>query len=477
MDSVAEKKLHSSAGTSKHGYWEMFYEPLNWISGCLLHKADTESTDKVFTVLQQFLNSTSSKFSLQHIFLVKCFLMNVSLERGLNDSIKWIGLIETCLQQQFQLTVDNELLATFGDLLSHTKTSNFEVPLAQKRALLNQLWPLIGKLSGLNYARTVKSIIPFVVHHFSIKELRILLQEAVQHLSGEKCSLQLQTILFEVFQATLRIEHNVLLRLYQSQAFQQLFDCLQDRSLKSEASQLLLNQFLKHDFRASLDATNKAQNSSEVSTNGHQVFRDSTHVQILMRYCKTVHDCIDCFSLNDERRHVERILLDFTQSIDFHDDPEMQLSFLIECRANFCSFESVVCQTIYSSLRLANHPIVIDRHRSHTCAKGKEFTQAALAFAIVTIPSLANPSDQLRLYLNAAQVALQCACLPQTDLFLKSSIALVSDLLNPKDGHVLTSIPPESFFNSFLSNLMSFMLVVPVRSDSFSFIYAFIIII
>jgi hypothetical protein len=416
----------SKLDISNPSYWKLFYEPFDWITACLLHRASPDSTQRVFALLKQCSN----------VLLVKSFFVNASLERFQEDSLISVSLIEQCFEHQFQLSVDQGLLTTFADTLARTKASHFNLPLSQKRQILNQVWPLVGKLKGVNYANTVKALIPFVGKHFTCKELRTCLQEALHHLAAERASAELQPVVLEILLATLQIDPVELGRLVQTDTFQQLYEFLQERAYKSEAAKAILNEMLK------MQVLDKRPAESSPST----ALSDPTVFHTLLQYCKTIHDSIDCFSLDDERRQVERILLNFMNLIDFNTDLETRLNFLTEFRANFSLFDSVINQTIHCALLLAIRSV-----------SGKEFSQACLAFAIVTIPSLAVSSVQLQLYLQSAQVSLQCACLPQTDLFLKSSITLLSKIFTTNE-----TPPSASFLCSYLANLLSFLLVVPV---------------
>ena len=121
------------------------------------------------------------------------------------------------------------------------------------------------------------------------------------------------------------------------------------------------------------------------------------------------------------------MICSFLNKMDLRDKDKMEhhLGFFSDARASFSSLDAVIGLLVHKvnhlsmqTLRLVNY-----EHTRKTAA----FVRACVAFAFITIPSLASPLHKLQLYLESAQVALCNQCLSQTDAFLKAAIGLVPD--------------------------------------------------
>ncbi|CAG2119716.1 unnamed protein product, partial [Medioppia subpectinata] len=105
--------------------------------------------------------------------------------------------------------------------------------------------------------------------------------------------------------------------------------------------------------------------------------------------------------------------------------------------------------------------------------KTNSFVRACIAYSFITIPSLDDVILRLQLYLSSSYVSLINGCLPQTDSFLKTAITLIQQLpqyIDSSDGRPKSTDP---FLLSYISQLLSFLLIVPDNPDGPEPLYLF----
>lgn len=146
--------------------------------------------------------------------------------------------------------------------------------------------------------------------------------------------------------------------------------------------------------------------------------------------------------------------------MSFGRDFEVQLSFYVEARAAFYNLDGVFITLVHCVNLLANKTrrIVNGKHTKKTSA----FVKSCAAYCFITIPSITSVRLRMDLYLMSGQVALLNLCFGQTDSFFETAINLIKEL--PKtceiDGKPKST---ESYLLSFIANMLSTLLITPVR--------------
>lgn len=167
---------------------------------------------------------------------------------------------------------------------------------------------------------------------------------------------------------------------------------------------------------------------------------------------------------NDERRQATLLISHFIRNTRFGRDFERQLTFYADARANFPNLDGVFIALVQcvNLLSIKTRRIVGGRHTHKTTA----FVKSCAAYCFITIPSIASVVSRMDLYLMSGQVALLNLCFGQADAFFEAAINLVMEL--PKtceiDGKPKST---ESYLISFISNLLSSLIIVPVSFPPF----------
>lgn len=162
----------------------------------------------------------------------------------------------------------------------------------------------------------------------------------------------------------------------------------------------------------------------------------------------------------DERRQTTILISHFIRSARFGLEFERQLTFYADARAAFPNLDGVFITLVQcvNLLAIKTRRIVNGRHTRKTTA----FVKSCAAYSFITIPSIASVVSRMDLYLMSGQVALLNLCFGQADAFFEASINLIMEL--PKTCEI--SGKPKSTENyliSFISNLLSTLIIVPVR--------------
>lgn len=161
----------------------------------------------------------------------------------------------------------------------------------------------------------------------------------------------------------------------------------------------------------------------------------------------------------DEQKQVTQLISHFVRTMCFGRDFEVQLSFYVEARAAFPNLDGVFVTLVncVNLLAIKTRRIVSARHTHKTSA----FVKSCAAYCFITIPSISSVRARMDLYLVTGQVALLNLCFGQADSFFETAINLIKEL--PKtceiDGKPKST---ENYLISFISNLLSTLVITPV---------------
>lgn len=150
----------------------------------------------------------------------------------------------------------------------------------------------------------------------------------------------------------------------------------------------------------------------------------------------------------------------FIEHVDYRGEFERQLIFYVEARATFSNLDSVLETLVHCVNLLA----INERHTKNGqhSKKSIAFVKACAAYCFITIPSIASITSRLSLYLLSGQVAFQNGCVSQADSFFEAIINLLNESSKLSESDNSYSHFNESFIVSFISNLLSTLIIVPV---------------
>jgi len=180
----------------------------------------------------------------------------------------------------------------------------------------------------------------------------------------------------------------------------------------------------------------------------------------LLKIGKIIHDSIEISSFDNKKKEISDILIRFIRKIDFGIDFENHLNILTEARGNFYDLDEVIEVLIGEALRIASETfkIVKGKHNKKTL----RFCKVCIAYSQITIPSLKNQFNQLKLILWTAQVAMMNNLISEADSLVKNAITVFSKIvqnekIDKKDG---------DFLKNYINNLISFLIIVPSNPES-----------
>ena len=148
------------------------------------------------------------------------------------------------------------------------------------------------------------------------------------------------------------------------------------------------------------------------------------------------------------------------QKIDYGRDLEKMLKVFTDARGLFVNLDDVTIYLINSVLKLAvkANQIRKGKHNKQTLA----FVKACIAYAHITIPSLLDDKDQIKLFIQNAQVALMNGLISETDSIIKAIMLI----LNSKFKNVQDREADEKMTEHVL-NIIGFMVVMPSNPDEY----------
>ncbi|XP_058095163.1 uncharacterized protein LOC131240743 isoform X2 [Magnolia sinica] len=150
--------------------------------------------------------------------------------------------------------------------------------------------------------------------------------------------------------------------------------------------------------------------------------RDPVTIQLLFEISRALHDSIDFRSMKDDvHQQSAHLISRFVQMVDFGDDLESHLTFLVECRTAFGSINELKETLVHSSNYLAIKAV-------KDASKILGFVRSCIAFNEVTIPSISAPIARLNLFLETAEAALLGGLVSHTHGVIDSAISTLQSL-------------------------------------------------
>ncbi len=436
----------------------MFTPALDWILYCVAYKASPALLNETLGNFKHksavsvedgcsalILNSLLTCFPPE--FIASRSLEFLELVKKVNkDVMKDNGNTTICTS----VYPKHILIRNLGLSLVSSDNLWLEMEEKEKLVILNEVWKIMNKFkSTAEYMSCVEVWIEFVVKHFQLREINTLLGDIIKHMLPDRTFEQHYSQLVTLISKVVTLSPNKdFAALFAINNFMPFLDLLQKESVKVEACKVIVDSFIKNFSQIT------GENDENQTTSDPFILNSVTYL------CKTMHDSVNALTLEDERRQIASLVISFLKRVSFNRDFESQLNFYVESRANFTNLETVLSFLVQrvNTLAMETRRIVKGYHTKKTTS----FVRACLAYSFITIPSLDDVIIRLQLYLSSSYVALINGCLPQTDAFLKTAITLIQQLpthIESSDGRPKSTEP---FLTSYVSQLLSFLLLVPV---------------
>lgn len=407
---------------TKGEYMELFEPPLEWMFEAL----GCDAGEQVFlTALQNFERSAQSPVVLKSI------IVGFAAELIAQSANVLVFYIKECDDGSIP---KYQLYRALGEKFVQCPPSDQD-----KLKLLNEIWKEVTLLDNIReYTQLVEIYIEFVCKNFTLREVAILLRDLHKHLqphgSAESAMIEdeLKNILLTVMEYA-----DDFVDVFNLEHFLPTFDRL------SPATQVEVSKGML----AAFSRRNKSISADPIIMNS------------LFDLAKTVHDSINDLTPEEERHNVGILLSKFVSKINFGTAFEKQLSFYVDVRRAFSSFDVVKEAVVSAVLTMVSQTFTIVKGKHNR--KTLNFVKACLAFCHITIPSIDDTFSRLNFYVLAGQVAVVNNLLGQADVLFKIAIETIADvpqLLICENG---TTIQTEKDLLLFIRYLISSMVAVP----------------
>jgi hypothetical protein len=133
----------------------------------------------------------------------------------------------------------------------------------------------------------------------------------------------------------------------------------------------------------------------------NQKVQDPVTRHFLFEQAQVLHDSLDSLSSDDDCRQTTGLIARFVQLVDFGDDLDQHLAFLVDCRAAFGNMDLIHETVVHASNRLAITALQMAKG-SHS-KRTREFVKACITFNEISIPSITSVVPRIHLFLETAQ--------------------------------------------------------------------------
>eukprot|EP00668_Euglena_longa_P033680 GGOE01043286.1.p1 GENE.GGOE01043286.1~~GGOE01043286.1.p1 ORF type:complete len:945 (+),score=318.02 GGOE01043286.1:40-2874(+) len=280
-----------------------------------------------------------------------------------------------------------------------------EPPPAKLRLqVLNDVWADVAEVRDPDrYLPVAHAWLEFVARHLSHRETGILINDIMAHVGPD------------AFTEGLEAHVQGLLCV--------LLDHVTDFHVLLSLDPLLpLIDLLKPDSKVDLCKT--------LLTNFTQLgptVTDPVLVHALLDLCRTIHDALTEFSVEDDRRQFAQLICCVLPKVSFGVDLDAHLAFFVECRRSFSKLDAVIEACVMGVLRLVSRSLRLSPVKQHS-KRAAAFVKACLAYCHITLPALADPFQRLRLLLLAAMVAFGAGFAQQADTLLQTVLTLLREV-------------------------------------------------
>eukprot|EP01128_Nolandella_sp_AFSM9_P003543 TRINITY_DN152_c5_g1_i1.p1 TRINITY_DN152_c5_g1~~TRINITY_DN152_c5_g1_i1.p1 ORF type:complete len:1034 (+),score=290.67 TRINITY_DN152_c5_g1_i1:145-3102(+) len=408
-------------------YLDLYSPALDWVLECIAYRGDQTLFEEL---LQQYAGSDNG-------FVLNAIISAFKPQLIASNALQLVSYIKAAAS-------DNV------DKVTLYRTLGVHLALASPRAkdkvsLLTSVWKDVKVVEDTDsYLQVAEVWIAYPLNHLSLREVNIILKDILTHVTVDKKYFEYQGHLHAIINKLLGNPAVKFTDIFAMKYFLPFLDLFRGET-QTEVNKSLLSTF----------------------TRSPESVSDSRIITTMFAVAKTVHDSINALSLGDEKREITNLLSKFLQKIDFGNDVEKHLNFLVEARASFADLDTVKGELVSTACTLAVKTI---RKVNNKLTKvSSSFVRACIAYAFITIPSMEDVFLRLSLYSLAGQVALLGQSVTQAETLFKSAIVLLKDLPTTIVGRDGKSYSSEPQLLTFVNNFMSILVAMPGHPEKGAF--------
>lgn len=313
-------------------------------------------------------------------------------------------------------------------------------PAADKAlAVLNEVWKAVTQIEEpAAYMEVAQVFIEFILRCFTQREADIFLQDVIGHVTPGRAYEQLQVPLRHIAEIVL-VTYTDFTQVVMMANYMPLLDLFVG-SVRTQIAKSVLTAF----------------------TTMPGTTADPVVISTISGLAGVLHNSIDSLSFEDEQRKIAELINQFISKVDFGNDLEQHLTFLVECRAAYPKLERVKHNLVMAALGLANRTLafVKGRHTKKTAA----FVKACIAYTHITIPSFNDELARMRFFILAGQVSLLHQLLAQADTLFKAAIMQIKDI-QPTSRIDNRSVSNAPALTNLVIKFASVLVIVPGHPD------------
>ena len=244
--------------------------------------------------------------------------------------------------------------------------------------------------------------------YFTTRELGIILDQIIRHISPSKAFTNHYPVLISILDKIMSNSTEIR-DVFELDVFIRFIDLFRKDTIKREISTSILTAFVQRTRRGSLN--------------------DLKLAYFIIDICKKLHDSVTIYSTPEEVSTVAILVQNALDKFNLDSDPERSLEFLVSCRAATMNVDKI---QKYVILRMLALTLDITRRSKFSSAQ-TAFLQSCVANLFISIPSLMNPLDRIKLYIQSGQIALAAQAFLFIDGFLQAAVRDFPHLKSPGD--------------------------------------------
>jgi len=409
----------SSRKCTPEEYVDLFSPAVEWLVQNVAYRANE---DLLSVIIQQYRDCCGNTMVLNHI------INGFSPKFVAKNALSMIALIKEA--EENPLNPRPVLFHSLGRALIKAAP-----PKEERLAILNDVWRFVTKIQDTKqYVDIALVFVEFLLLYFSPREVNIFLNDVIKHVKKEDAYKQfqghLEGIAVKVVTHTTNLEQTLTMDSYLP-----LLDLL-TRENKINVGKVALSTW-----------------ESYGRTTGDPVI-----IHTLFDVAQALHDSITLQSAEGEVNEATNLINAFIRSLSYGRDLEAHFNTLVEFRGAFTSLDGVIVELVTQvcSLIARAHALMKGKHTKKTSG----FVKTALAYCHITIPSLSDPFQKLRLYLLSAEVGLMNGMVVQSEAFIRAALSLVPEVPGQVILHSKTRSTDVQLVG-YLQHLLSFLLLFP----------------
>lgn len=417
-------------------YKDLFKHPFNWIFQCIFRNSSYEDIDHLFNQMNDSIDSL-----LLYSIISTCDPSYIARRSNI--------IIDLIKKSDYNYSLKDDIIRKVMEHIIHYyKNNNNHLSINDIDHIFNSLYDEIKNISNHNiesYLYIMEIFIEFTLTFYNDDETKI--KQLIDDIIHQKNHISLnEKHMSRIILSFINHCNNHLHKLMVNDDFFQLLKSIKDKELITDISHCALDK---------------------LSLSIRSPIHDQSLINNVFIFLKNLHDSMNIYSLNEEKKKISSIIISFISKVDFGRDVERHLDLLVECRRSFYDIDDVRKFLIHQSLNLAikTFKIMNGKHSKETLS----FVKACIAYSYVTILPLKDIFSRLYLFALGGQVSILNRCLSQADSFFRIAIMSIQevphyiddDKNNINNNKISSQKPSENYLIEFGKYFISLLIHVP----------------